>query len=55
MTKGARTRIRYARHFKHIGAYVLPGVSNVKDDNLAAIMNLDHKIEALLGRRLTEA
>ncbi len=47
--------VQYARSFRHIGTYVLPGVSNVKGDNVAAIVALDHKIETLLGRRLVES
>lgn len=47
--------IRAARSFRHIGSYVLPGVSNVKNDNVDAILALDRKIEALLGIRLAQA
>lgn len=47
--------LRCARKFRHVGAYALPAVSNVKPDNLEAIMELDRRIEALLGRRLVEA
>lgn len=42
------------RQFRHVGAYVLPRVSNVKQDNLAAILALDRKMEAVIGRRLTD-
>lgn len=44
--------VRDARSFRHIGIYALPGVSNVKGDNIEAILALDRKIEALLGKRL---
>lgn len=47
--------VRYARSFRHIGMYVLPGVSNVKGDNVEAIVALDRKIETLLGTRLVES
>lgn len=47
--------IRYARSFRHIGTYVLPGVSNVSDNNIEAILDLDRKIEALVGKRLAAA
>ena len=42
--------IEHARHFRHIGAYALPKVSNVKDDNVAAIVEFDRAIEAIVGR-----
>ncbi len=46
--------LMHARHFKHIGAYVLSDVSNVRHDNIKSIIEFDRKIESLLGRRLTE-
>ena len=46
--------IEHARHFRHIGAYALPKVSNVKDDNVTAIVEFDRAIEALVGRSLSE-
>ena len=52
---GIRERIlHHARDFRHIGAYVLPGVSNAKDDNLGTILAVDRRIEQLTGRRLSD-
>jgi hypothetical protein len=44
--------VEYARNFRHIGAYALPRVSNVKEDNVASILEFDRAIETLVGRRL---
>ena len=46
--------VRGARSFRHIGMYVLPGVSNVRSDVVDAILALDRKIEALVGRSMIE-
>jgi hypothetical protein len=43
-----------ARHFRHVGSYVLPSVSNVKYDNIGAIRALDRCVETLVGKRLSE-
>ena len=45
----------FARHFRHVGAYALPSVSNVTGDNVEAILRFDRRIERLVGRRLGQA
>lgn len=47
--------LHLVREFRHVGAYVLPRVSNVNQDNLEALLDLDRKVADLLGRRLSEA
>lgn len=50
-----KERVQYcAREFRHIGAYVLPGVSNAKQDNLQMILSMNRRIEQLTGRRLSD-
>jgi len=44
----------HAQHFVHIGAYVLPFVSTVKDDNIKTISTFNKKIEDLVGMRLSD-
>ncbi len=44
----------HARDFRHIGAYVLPEVSNAKVDNIGTILGLDQMIEQLTGRHLRD-
>lgn len=44
--------VRHARDFRHIGAYVLPAVSNAKEETVASILDLDRTIERLTGQRL---
>lgn len=46
--------LRYARYFTHVGAYVLPSVSNVKYDNVNAIRALDRQVETIVGKRMSE-
>jgi hypothetical protein len=46
--------VAHARHFRHIGAYALPRVSNVKEDNVSSIVEFDRAIESLVGKRLGE-
>lgn len=47
--------LHHARHFRHIGAYVLPSVSNAKDDNLGTILSMDRRLEQLTGSHLRDA
>jgi hypothetical protein len=42
----------HARNFRHIGSYVLPTVSNAKENNFGAILEMDRRIEELTGNRL---
>ena len=44
-----------ARHFTHVGAYVLPRVSAAGDDNLESIARFNEMIGRLVGRRLSDA
>lgn len=46
--------LHYARNFTHVGAYVLPSVSTAGDDNLAAILGFNRRIEQLTGLRLSD-
>lgn len=44
--------IERARNFRHIGAYVLPSVSNVNENNIEAILRMDRQIRDLTGAGL---
>ncbi len=46
--------LTYAKNFRHVGAYVLPKVSNVEDDNVKIINSFAKMIEELTGTALTE-
>jgi rubrerythrin len=46
--------LKYAQNFQHVGAYVLPFVSNAKEDNMAIINQFASMIEELTGQSLTE-
>jgi rubrerythrin len=43
-----------AKNFAHIGSYVLPQVSAVKEDNLKIIQSFNERIEELVGSRLSD-
>jgi hypothetical protein len=47
--------LEHARNFRHIGAYVLPSVSNVKENNIEAILRMDRQIRELTGSGLGSA
>jgi hypothetical protein len=52
---GVRARIlEHARDYTHIGAYVMPAVSSVKEDNLQAILAFNRRLEQLLGQSLSD-
>ncbi|MEK6968236.1 MAG: hypothetical protein AABX51_06400, partial [Nanoarchaeota archaeon] len=42
-----------ASKFQHVGAYVLPTVSKVKEDNISIIKSFNEKIEKLTGKSLS--
>lgn len=56
----ARGRVRkedillHAKEFRHVGAYVLPKVSNVEEDNVRIINSFGQMIESLTGTSLAE-
>lgn len=44
----------HAKEFRHVGAYVLPKVSNVADDNIKIINSFGKMVEHLTGTSLAE-
>lgn len=46
--------LEHAKNYQHVGSYVLPHVSRVKDDNFIAIQQFNKKIEDLVGVSLSE-
>lgn len=46
--------MKYAQNFQHVGAYVLPFVSNAKEDNMTIINQFASMVEELTGQSLTE-
>ncbi len=45
--------LEYAKDFQHVGAYVLPAVSRVKNDNIKIIQEFNQKIKELTGESLS--
>lgn len=46
--------LEHAKNYQHVGSYVLPHVSKVKDDNFQAIQQFNKKIEKLVGISLSD-
>lgn len=46
--------LKHATNYRHIGAYVLPSVSRVEEDNVEIISRLNQKIELLTGDSLSD-
>ena len=44
----------YAKKFQHVGAYVLPTVSHVKEDNLKIIQGFNNILKDLVGESLSD-
>jgi len=49
------TVLNYASNFQHVGAYVMPQVSPVKEDNLRIILGFNEKVSRLTGKRMGDA
>jgi len=43
-----------AKKFQHVGAYVLPTVSNVKEDNLMIIQSFNNMLKDLVGESISD-
>jgi hypothetical protein len=57
LAEGKITRediLSHAKDFRHVGAYVLPKVSNVEEDNVKIINAFGNMVEKLTGVSLTE-
>ena len=46
--------LNFAKDFQHVGAYVLPAVSKVKEDNLKIIQSFNKKVANLVGESVSE-
>ncbi len=46
--------LAHAKGFRHVGAYVLPKISNVEEDNVQVILGFGKMIEELTGTALSD-
>ncbi len=46
--------LAYAKKFQHVGAYVLPTISNVKDDNIQIIQSFNNILKNLVGESISD-
>ncbi len=52
---GVKERVlEYAKEFQHVGAYVLPKVSNVNEDNLKIIQSFNSMVKDLIGESISD-
>ncbi len=46
--------LEHAKRFQHVGSYVLPTVSSVKEDNIKIIQSFNQMLEELVGESLSD-